>query len=356
MNTFGRLFRFSSLGESHGSVIGGVVDGCPAGLSLDRAEVQRQVFRRSSRGGISTPRQEKDEVEFLSGLTSDGVTTGAPIAFVVRNGNTIGKDYSELSEVYRPSHADFTYQMKYGIRSVAGGGRSSARETIARVVAGAIAAQFLSTLGIEILSYTSSVGSGTVLGYIDDVSRGQIEVSQTGCPDSEADKAFYALLTEARKDGDTLGGVVTTVVRGVPAGWGEPLYDKLHARLSFAMMSINAARAFEVGDGMQMTQMRGSEANDPFSATDRRIHTLTNHSGGVQGGISNGETIRMRTYFKPISSISLKQQTVDTEGKPRDLIIPGRHDASVFPRVLPVCDAMTALTLADFALLNRSVR
>ena len=353
MNTFGRLFRFTSFGESHGPVTGGVIDGCPAGLFLDQEEIRRQLSRRSSRGGISTPRAEKDLPRFLSGLTSESLTTGAPIAFVVPNEDVRGKDYAEMSDLYRPSHSDYTYQMKYGVRSVEGGGRSSARETVARVVAGAVALQLLRNLGVEVLSYTSSVGSAPSLGYRDDVTLEEIEVSKTGCPDRALDDTYYDLLLQARADGDTLGGTVTTIVRGVPVGWGEPLYDKLHARLAFALMSINAARAFEIGDGREIAGCRGSEANDPFVSSEGAIRTASNHSGGVQGGISNGETLRMRTSFKPISSIRKVQQTVDREGNPRELLITGRHDASVFPRVLPVCDAMVALTLADFALLSK---
>lgn len=353
MNTLGRLFRFTSFGESHGPVTGGVIDGCPAGLFLDREEIRRQLLRRSSRDVVSTPRREKDLPEFLSGLTSESFTTGAPIAFVVPNENVRGKDYAEMKDLYRPSHADYTYQMKYGIRSVGGGGRSSARETAARVVAGAVAAQLLRGLGVEVRSYTSSVGSAPSLGYRDDVTIEEVEVSKTGCPDRALDAAYYDLLLQARADGDTLGGTVTTIVRGVPAGWGEPLYDKLHARLAFALMSVNAARAFEIGDGRDIAGCRGSEANDPFVTIGGTIRTASNHSGGVQGGISNGEVLRMRTSFKPISSIHQVQQTVDREGNPRELLIPGRHDASVFPRVLPVCDAVVALTLADFALLSK---
>ena len=351
MNTFGRFFRFSSFGESHGPVVGGVIDGCPSGLLIDKADIARRLARRSSKGGISTSRREEDVPEFLSGLTEEGTTTGAPIAFVLKNRNTRSSDYDVLREVYRPSHADFTYQKKYGLRTASGGGRSSARETAARVVAGAIAAQFLGARGVEILSYTSSVGDYAQLPYLDNVSLEEIETGRVGCPLPEMDEVFYGLLKESRTKGETLGGSVTTIVRGVPAGWGEPLYDKLHARLSYAMMSINAARAFEIGDGLEMSRLTGSEANDPFVSEAGVIRTSSNRSGGVQGGISNGEILRMRTYFKPISSIRLPQQTVDLFGNPRTITIEGRHDASVFPRVLPVCDAMAALTLADFALL-----
>ena len=353
MNTFGKIFRLTTFGESHGPCIGGVLDGCPAGLQVDRSQVQEMLRRRASQGGISTPRKEPDEVEFLSGLTSEYLTTGTPIAFTIRNANIKSGDYAPLKELFRPSHADYTYSAKYGLRISEGGGRSSARETVARVVAGAIASQFLREIGIEICSYTSQVGDSDRVGYNDLVTLGDLEDSLVGCPIPETDRQMYGLLQRARQDGDTLGGSVTTIIRGVPPGWGEPLYDKLHARLSYALLSINAARGFEIGDGIDMASMRGSESNDPFTHRGGQIRTKSNHSGGIQGGISNGETIRMRTYFKPISSIAKPQETVDADGRTQTLTISGRHDASVIPRVLPVCDAMAALTLADFALLAR---
>lgn len=359
MNTFGRLFRFTSYGESHGPAIGGVIDGCPSGLRMDYDYIDLQLSRRSSRGGVSTLRKEPDRVDFLSGLSSNHLTTGVPIAFVISNHDTRASDYAKLSDVYRPSHADYTYQEKYGIRTIEGGGRSSARETASRVVAGAVASLFLRELGVEVVSYTSLVGGegSEMVPYDDGVELDRLLSSLTGCPDAALDEEFYKRLVEARKEGDSLGGVVSTIVRGVPTSWGEPLYDKLHARLSYAMLSINAARAFEVGDGILMSTMSGSDSNDPFVLSpEGTVSTSTNHSGGVQGGISNGMTVRMRTFFKPISSIRKPQKSLSTTLQPVDLLIEGRHDASVFPRVLPVCDAMASLTLADFALLARSNR
>ena len=356
MNTFGRLFRFTSFGESHGPAIGGVLDGCPSGLRLDKDLIDKWLARRSPRGATSTSRAEKDSPEFLSGLTREGVTTGAPIAFILSNRDIRSKDYDPLKQVFRPSHADYTYYVKYGVSPMEGGGRASARETAARVVAGAVAAQYLSRFGIEILSYTSSVGNLPPVGYFDDVTLEEIEAGRAGCPDRDSDAAFYRLLEEAKAEGDTLGGSVTTIVRGVPAGWGEPLYDKLHARLAAAMIGINAARAYEIGEGIGISRMKGSVANDPFVPYDGGIRTDTNRSGGVQGGISNGEILRMRTYFKPISSIRLPQETVTLTGEPRTITIEGRHDTGVFPRVLPVCDAMAALVLADFSLLSSAAQ
>ena len=359
MNTHGKLFRLTSFGESHGPCIGGVIDGCPAGLRVDTEEVAHQLARR--RGGAiegSTARRESDRVDFISGLL-DGVTTGTPLAFLIPNEQHRSSDYDRLRDVLRPSHADYTYIKRYGIRDWRGGGRASARETAIRVVGGTIARQILrEEMGLEIISYTSRLGGVGLPGsYRDEIDSAEVEAAKYGCPDQATEQQMEALIRQARAAGDSLGGVVSTVVRGVPAGWGDPLYDKLSADLASAMMSINAAKGFEVGDGFTLAEMRGSEANDPFVTDEKgKVRTSTNHSGGVQGGISNGEVIRFRTAFKPIASIARPQSTVDTDGHPTDLTISGRHDCSVFPRVLPVVDAMTALVLIDHYLLLRGVR
>ena len=356
MNTHGKLFRLTTFGESHGPCIGGVIDGCPAGLRVDCDEVAHQLARR--RGGAtegSTARRESDRVDFVSGLM-DGVTTGTPLAFLIPNEQHRSSDYDRLKHVYRPSHADYTYIKRYGIRDWRGGGRASARETAVRVVGGTIARQILQEeVGLEIVSYTSRLGGlGLPGSYRDEVDSAEVEASKYGCPDPATEQQMEALVRQARAEGDSLGGVVSTIVRGVPAGWGDPLYDKLSADLASSMMSINAAKGFEIGDGFALSEMRGGEANDPFVTNEKgEILTSTNHSGGIQGGISNGEVIRFCTAFKPIASIARPQSTVDTDGHATGLTISGRHDCSVFPRVLPIVDAMTALVLIDHYLLLR---
>lgn len=356
MNTHGKLFRLTTFGESHGPCIGGVIDGCPAGLRVDCDEVAHQLARR--RGGAtegSTARRESDRVDFVSGLM-DEVTTGTPLAFLIPNEQHRSSDYDRLRDVYRPSHADYTYIKRYGIRDWRGGGRASARETAVRVVGGTIARQILrEEVGLEIVSYTSRLGGlGLPGSYRDEVDSAEVEASKYGCPDPATEQQMEALVRQTRTEGDSLGGVVSTIVRGVPAGWGDPLYDKLSADLASAMMSINAAKGFEIGDGFALSEMRGGEANDPFVTNEKgEIRTSTNHSGGIQGGISNGEVIRFRTAFKPIASIARPQSTVDTDGHATGLTISGRHDCSVFPRVLPIVDAMTALVLIDHYLLLR---
>lgn len=348
MNTFGSNFRVTTFGESHGKLIGGVIDGCPAGLKVDKERIKEMLSRRRSKGGLSTERKERDKVHFVSGLL-DGVTTGTPLAFFIKNKDVKSKDYKSLTQVFRPSHADYTYFERYGVRDVRGGGRSSARETAVRVVAGAIAMQILELHGISILAYTSQIGRVTLeKEYIDHVTREEIDRSEVGCPIPLIDDAMTQTLMLAKENGDTLGGVVSTVINGVPAGWGSPIYAKLDAKLAEAMMGINAAKGFEVGDGFDIAALEGSKANDPFvSNREGAIDTLTNHSGGIQGGISNGETIRFRVAFKPISSISHAQESIDVDGNPTVVQINGRHDVSVFPRVLPIVEAMSALVLVD---------
>lgn len=350
MNSIGRHFILTTFGESHGTCVGGVIDGCPAGIKLDLEFIQQMLRRRQGKGGISTARKEEDEPQFLSGLL-DGITTGTPLAFIFPNGNKHSPDYAPLKDIYRPSHADYTYQARYGIRDHRGGGRASARETVVRVVAGAIAMQILNENGIHIISYTSQVGDIQLPEkYCENYAHEDIANSHTGCPNSVYDTEMHQALLKARESGDSLGGCVSTIIKGVPAGWGNPLYDKLDARFAAAMMSIGAAKGFEMGSGFDITRMKGSEANDPFDYQDGKVFTTSNHSGGIQGGISNGATICFRTAFKPIASITKPQTTIDCNGNKVELTIQGRHDASVFPRVIPVVDAMAAITLLDFYL------
>lgn len=356
MNTTGRIFRLTTFGESHGPYIGGVIDGCPAGLTLDKDYIKSQLKRRRSKGGKSTPRQEKDKVKFISGLV-DGVTTGAPLAYLFENEDVRSTDYDALKEVYRPSHADFVYERRYGVRDYKGGGRSSARETAVRVVAGAIAQQILRAHGIEICSYTAQVGNVAMTpAYFDEVTAESILESKVGCPISSIDDMMDDALDDARMEGDTLGGIVSTIVRGVPAGWGSPLYEKVSSLLASSVLSINACKGFEIGDGFLLAGMRGSESNDQFYADGGRIRTLSNHSGGLQAGLTNGEVLRFRSVFKPISSHARSQHSVNRQGEEVELKIEGRHDASVFPRVLPIVDAMTALVLVDELLLTPTYR
>lgn len=354
MNTFGRLLRLTTFGESHGSAIGGVLDGLPAGLELDLAAVDRALARRKpGQSSVSTSRQETDQVEFLSGIL-DGRTLGTPIGFVIRNRDQRPRDYDALSEVFRPSHADYTYQMKYGLRDPRGGGRASARETAVRVVGGALAAQLLASAGVEVIAYTSSIG-GVELEprYRDDVDRAAVEASIVRCPEVAASEAMIGQIEHVQREGDSIGGTICCIARGLPVGWGEPIYDKLSARLASAMLSINAARAFELGDGWEMARHKGSEMNDAMTSRLGRIAHQTNHSGGVLAGISNGETLRLRVAFKPTATISMEQETIDTRGYATKLKASGRHDPCVVPRAVPVVEAMVALVLADFYLLDR---
>ncbi|KGN79235.1 chorismate synthase [Porphyromonas cangingivalis] len=353
MNTFGRIFRLTTFGESHGTAIGGVIDGCPPGIEIDMDSIAQAIERRKGKGGITTARSESDIPHFVSGLF-EGKTTGTPIAFVIQNKTQESKDYDHLKEVFRPSHADYTYAMKYGVRDHRGGGRASARETVVRVVAGEIAAQILRKEGIEIVAYTSRVGEKSLpTMYYDDVRRTDLLGRMVGCPDAEMDGEMYTYLSDVRAAGNTVGGIVGVSITGVPAGVGSPLYEKLEARLASAMMSIGASKGVEIGDGFAMAEMKGSDANDQMRAEGSSVRATTNHSGGIQGGISNGEEIRLRVAFKPIASIALAQKTVNTEGKDVGLNISGRHDASVFPRVLPVVEAMASLVILDELLCQR---
>ncbi|CAN5319008.1 chorismate synthase [soil metagenome] len=355
-NSFGEIFRITTFGESHGEAVGVVIDGCPAGLTIDIEQVQRELDRRRpGQSHITTQRQEADQVEVLSGIF-EGRTVGTPIALLVRNEDARSKDYSHIKDKFRPSHADFTYQEKYGLRDYRGGGRSSARETVARVAAGAIAKQYLATLGVNIQGYVSTVGD---IDLKTDDTQLDLAVAETNivrCPDPATAERMIAAIEAIRKAGDTLGGVVSCVITGTPVGLGEPVFDKLHADLAKAMMSINATKGFEYGSGFEGVRMKGSEHNDRFENQGGQIRTATNHSGGIQGGISNGMDIYFRVAFKPVATIMQNQETVDEHGDNATIQGKGRHDPCVVPRAVPIVEAMAALVLADHALRNRAVR
>jgi chorismate synthase len=353
-NTFGRAFRVTTFGESHGPAVGVIIDGCPPRLPLAAADVQRELDRRRpGQSHIVTQRRESDEVELLSGIL-DGQTLGTPIAMVVRNTDTRGKDYAGIRDAYRPSHADYTYDAKYGIRAVEGGGRASARETVGRVAAGAVARAVLAPRGNAVLAWVEQVADLAAAVRDEDVTIAAVEQSIARCPDPAASALMIARIEAARKDGDSLGGVVRAVARGVPPGLGEPVFDKLEADLAKAMLSIPAAKGFESGSGFAGTRMTGSQHNDPFYADEHgRVRTRTNHSGGIQGGISNGETITLRVAFKPTATILQPQQTIDRSGQPTVLEPRGRHDPCVLPRAVPIVEAMLALVLADHWLRHR---
>lgn len=348
MNSFGRLFRLTTFGESHGPYIGGVIDGCPAGIKLDLENIARWLERRRGHSNISTPRKETDEVEFISGIF-EGRTTGTPLTFIIKNQNQQEDAYEHLRECFRPSHADYTYQAKYGHRDHRGGGRASARETVARVVAGAIAAQLLATQGVEIIAYTTRIGAISIPHrYIPTVTRGAVHASAIGCPLPQYDQQMQQYALQARQKGDTVGGQVTCLVKGMPAGLGSPLYDKLEARLAYALMSIGAAVGFEMGSGNSLAELYGTTANDPWIKNScGNIVTQTNHCGGIQGGITNGMPLCMTVSFKPIASVATPQQTINSQGEPCTITIGGRHDACVIPRALPVVEAMVAMVLYD---------
>lgn len=353
MNTFGNIFRLTSFGESHGVAVGGVIDGCPAGFELDFQEIQRELDRRKpGQSRITTPRKEDDEVQFLSGIY-EGKTTGTPIGFVVWNKNQHSSDYDNMKQVYRPSHADYAYQMKYGIRDPRGGGRSSARETISRCVAGAVAKQILAKKGIGVKAYTSQVGAIRLEGSYADYDLDRAEDNPVRCPDSQKAREMEELIAKVKAEGDTIGGVITGVIKGVPVGLGEPVFGKLHAALGDAMLSINAAKGFEYGDGFDAALYRGSERNDRFFNDNGKINVRTNHSGGIQGGISNGQDIYFRVAFKSVATLLMEQETVDMDGNDAVLKAKGRHDPCVLPRAVPIVEAMAAMTILDYWLLNR---
>jgi chorismate synthase len=353
-NTFGQLFRVTTFGESHGEMIGVVIDGCPAGLAIDVALVQLDLDRRKpGQSRITTQRKESDEVHFVSGLF-EGKTTGAPIAAVIKNEDQRSKDYHHLADKFRPSHADFTYEKKYGHRDHRGGGRSSARETAARVIAGGIAKQLLRAYGIEISAYVSKVGALEL-----DRAPGELDLSKTDesivrCPDPAFAPKMIELIEAARNSGDTVGGLITGVIRGCPVGLGEPVFDRLHADLGKAMLSINAVKGFEYGSGFAGVELMGSEHNDAFATRDRKTITTTNHSGGIQGGISNGMEIVFRVAFKPVATLMKPQQSTDKAGNAVTIEGKGRHDPCVVPRAVPIVEAMAAITLADHLLRART--
>ncbi|MDY6248572.1 MAG: chorismate synthase [Prevotella sp.] len=352
-NSFGHIFRLTSFGESHGDAIGGVVDGMPAGVEIDLDFIQAELNRRRpGQSRVSTSRDESDRVELLSGIF-EGKSTGCPIGFIVRNENQHSADYDALRDLFRPSHADFTYQRKYGIRDHRGGGRSSARVTIARVVAGALAKLALQQLGITIQAYTSQVGDIVLDSDYKLFDFTLTETNPLRCPDPEKARQMEDLITKIKAEGDSVGGAISCVIKGCPVGIGEPEFDKLHARLGYAMLGINAAKGFEIGDGFSSTFQRGSEANDLF---DEGFTTITNHCGGVQGGISNGQDIFFRVAFKPVATILQPQQTIDFQGNTTTMQAHGRHDPCVVPRAVPIVEAMAAIVVLDQILLQKTVK
>lgn len=353
-SSFGELFRITTWGESHGPAVGVVVDGCPPQLALTASDVQRELDRRRpGQSHITTQRQETDRVEILSGVFEDR-TLGTPIAMLVHNEDARSKDYAHMRDVYRPSHADYTYNQKYGLRDWRGGGRASARETVGRVAGGAVARTLLAQLfKVDVVGYVRQVGDLVAAPALDMLTAAAVDANVVRCPDATVAAQMIERIETARKAGDSLGGVVECIARGVPAGWGEPVFDKLEADLAKAMLSIPACKAFEVGSGLAGVTMTGSAHNDAFYSDGQNVRTHTNYSGGIQGGISNGEMIVIRAAFKPTATIMLPQETVDTSGQSTTLTGRGRHDPCVLPRAVPVVEAMMALVLADHALRQR---
>jgi chorismate synthase len=355
-NSFGNIFRITTFGESHGEAVGVVIDGCPAGLAVDMEQVQQEMDRRRpGQSHITTQRQEADRVEVLSGIF-EGKTVGTPITLLVRNEDARSKDYSHIKDKFRPSHADFTYQEKYGLRDYRGGGRSSARETVARVAAGAIAKQLLATMGIKVQGYVSTVGNIDVNIPYQELDLSIAETNIVRCPHPDTAFLMVHAIEDVRKAGDTLGGVVSCVISGAPVGLGEPVFDKLHADLAKAMMSINATKGFEYGSGFDGVRLKGSEHNDKFENQAGQIRTTTNHSGGIQGGISNGMDIYFRVAFKPVATIMQAQESVNEQGDAVTVQGKGRHDPCVVPRAVPIVEAMAALVIADHVLRNRTAK
>lgn len=355
-NSFGNIFTLTSFGESHGQAVGGVVDGMPAGVGVDLGFIQHELDRRRpGQSRITTTRKEPDRVELLSGVF-EGATTGCPIGFVVRNTSQRPDDYDNLRSVFRPSHADYTYYIKYGLRDHRGGGRASARTTIARCVAGALAKLALRKIGVSIAAYTSEVGDIALPYGYSHYDLAKAEENDVRCPDMVVARRMERLIEEVRADGDTIGGAVTCVVRGCPAGLGEPEFGKLQAQLASAMLSINAAKGFEYGEGFASCSKRGSELNDIFCSCHGRIATRTNHSGGIQGGISNGEDIYFRVAFKPVATLLKPQPTVDIHGRETMVEVRGRHDPCVVPRAVPIVEAMAAMVVLDCYLMGKTVR
>ncbi|MDH3004842.1 MAG: chorismate synthase [Candidatus Shikimatogenerans sp. JK-2022] len=347
-NTFGKIFKLTTFGESHGKALGGIIDGCPPGIKINYDLINYEINRRKTgQSKIVTPRKEKDEFEILSGLYKNK-TTGTPIGFIIYNKDIKSKDYQNIEDIFRPSHADFTYYKKYKIKDYRGGGRSSARETVCRVIAGSIAKQILKK--IDIYAYVSSVGKIKLKKKYYEIEKKNIEKNIIRCPDKKIAKKMIKLIEKKQKKGDTLGGIIKCIIKNVPLGLGEPIFDKLHAELGKAMLSINAVKAFEYGSGFKGTKMLGSEHNDIFLENNK---TKTNYSGGIQGGISNGMDIYFNVGFKPISTIKKKQYSINKKNKKIKFKIKGRHDPCVLPRAVPIVEAMTALVLVDFFLINK---
>jgi len=357
-NTFGKIFSLTTFGESHGEALGGVIDGCPSGLEIDFDFVQSELDkRRPGQSHIVTQRKENDKVEFLSGIF-EGKTMGTPIGFIIRNENQKSTDYEHNVDVYRPSHADYTYDVKYGIRDHRGGGRSSARETVSRVVAGAIAKLILKKYKINIIAYTSQVGDIKLLKSYHDLDLTKIDSNIVRCPDELLADTMIQKIEQARKAGDTIGGIISCIIKGTPIGLGEPVFDKLHADIGKAMLSINAVKGFEYGSGFEGVKMNGSEHNDAFFplATGDGIGLSSNNSGGIQGGISNGEDIYFRVAFKPVATIMQKQNTVNSKGEAVEMMGRGRHDPCVLPRAVPIVEAMAAIVIVDHLLRAKTTK
>ena len=355
-NTYGNIFTLTTFGESHGEAIGGVVDGMPAGIDIDMDFIQAELNRRRpGQSAITTSRNEPDKVEFLSGVF-EGKTTGCPIGFMVKNTNQHSNDYDNMRNLFRPSHADYTYTNKYGQRDHRGGGRSSTRITISRCVAGALAKLALQQLGISICAYTSQVGGIKLERDYRKYDLTKTETNAVRCPDTEKAAEMEQLISEVKAKGDTIGGIITCVIKGCPAGLGEPEFGKLHAALGSAMLSINAVKGFEYGEGFDGVNALGSEQNDVFTTETGGISTRTNHSGGIQGGISNGEDIYFRVAFKPVATLLMQQNTIDKDGNATTLTARGRHDPCVLPRAVPIVEAMAAMTILDYYLMSRTVR
>ena len=352
-NTFGNLFKLTSFGESHGSMIGGIIEGCPAGLEINKDLIQKDLDRRKpGQSKVTSPRKEDDKVQLLSGIF-EGKSTGTPIGFLIPNINSKSSDYSNIKDVFRPSHADYTYEEKYGLRDYRGGGRSSARETACRVVAGSIAKQILNNYGIKISAYVLSIGNIFADEKNVDLNK-DYDSNIVRCPDADASVKMINLITELKSKGNTVGGQIKCVIVGVEAGLGEPVFDKLHADLGKAMLSINAVKGFEYGSGFNGSKMTGSEHNDEFVVENGNVSTKTNNSGGIQGGISNGEEIYFKVAFKPVATIMSKQNSIDKEKKNVELSVKGRHDPCVVPRAVPIVESMAAVVLADHLLRNRT--
>lgn len=356
-NIYGKKFKISTFGESHGVALGVVIDGCPAGLTIDLDFIQNELDRRRpGQSAIVTQRKEADGFEILSGVF-EGKATGMPIAMIIRNEDQRSKDYSHIKDIYRPSHADYVYDVKYGVRDYRGGGRSSARETAARVAGGAVAKQLLALEGISCKAYVSSVGDIHLNKNYTELDLSKTESNDVRCPDAEVAEKMIDLIKQIKKEGDTIGGVITGVISGVPVGLGEPVFDKLHAELAKAMMSINATKGFEYGSGFEGTLSKGSQHNDIFTTNkEGKVITETNHSGGIQGGISNGMDIYFKVAFKPVATIMRDQPTVDSKGDAATVSGKGRHDPCVLPRAVPIVEAMSALVIADFLLRKKADR